>query len=176
MSKRIDWDASRRRKAVFENGFIKYFWDGWKPGAKSGSHKKRPDLSDLDPAIIFAMEYEDGPRKLEKQKLLGEGVEKLFPGLPLELLISKIHIRCPALPKKVKHALLVSINKKLNRPLREKVAIFFKVHEKFLKLAWLESIRYQPSKNLLSYNYCPKKNLKKWVKKILFLDLDDFGG
>lgn len=175
MAKRIDWDASRRRRAVFENGFIKYYWDGWKIDSKPGSHKKRPDLADLDPGVLFISEFEDGPRTLEKQRLLGPEADKLFPDIAQELVISKIQVRCPKLPEKVRSALLAPMTKKLNRPASEKATTHAKIYGKFLQLVWLESIRYEPRKSLFVFNYCPRKDLKKWARKVLALDLDKPG-
>jgi hypothetical protein len=171
MTRRIDWDASRRKRNVSKNGHIKSYWDGWKPNFKYPLSTKSPRSLAVSSNAIFEMLYDGEPRLFKKTDLLGMSADSLFPSLKRELLIAKIQVSCEDMPHKVRELLWAPMEKKIRRPILEKTRIYRKIFDRFLELTWLDSVRYEPRYRLFCFIYRPKKHLKKWVLKILGHDL-----
>jgi len=171
MAKRIDWDASRRKRNVSTKGYIKSYWDGWKPDFKYPLSTKSPRCSAVISDALFEMLYEGEPRLFKKTDLLGMSADSLFPSLKRELLIAKIQFSCEGMPHKVIELLWAPMANKIRRPIVEKTRIYRKILDRFLELTWLDSVRYEPRYRLFCYIFRPKKHLKKWVLKILGHDL-----
>ena len=171
MTRRVDWDAIRRKRNVSKNGYIKYYWDGWKPNFKCPSSAKSSRSSVVSSNVIFEMLYEGEPRVFRKTDLLGMSADSLFPSLKRELLIAKIQVSCKDMPHKVRELLWAPMKNKIRRPIVEKSRIYKKIFDRFLELTWLDSVQYEPRDRLFCYIYRPKKHLKKWVLKILGHDL-----
>lgn len=165
MAKRIDWDSSRRSRRVYENGHIKAWWDGWKKEAKDPYHPGRhPNPWQLDPDLLYEIEFSGTLQNLKKKDLLGAATT-LFPGLDENLWVSKIRVRCKKMPLAIKALLFSGLEKAKNKGSLSKVARLRSIDRKLALLTWLAFVQYDKETGVFVYSLQLKKNLSKWLQK-----------